>query len=136
MKRLTEADCEEIINSIKVELDRFKAEFIGVAPDWEPLHKLIPREWWDGWMFMHSDGDIRCYKHGITRRYLNIGVDGKCYVYRGKRKGWIEVDSTAAIDTAYHGIEQLGETRASKYNAAYRARKDAALARLGYTAVR
>ena len=42
MKRLTQADREEIIESIKAELAYVKAEFIGVAPDWEPLHKLLP----------------------------------------------------------------------------------------------
>ena len=33
-RRLTEADRQEIIDSIKAELEYLKAEFIGVDPDW------------------------------------------------------------------------------------------------------
>ena len=136
MKGLTEADHEEIVRSIQTELEKFKAEFIGVDPDWEPLHRLLPAVWWDGWMFMQRFDDLRCYKHGITRRYLCIDGNGQCWVDRGPRKGWVTVDATVAINAAYRGIEKLGETRESKYDAAYRARKYAALAAAGYTVIK
>ena len=136
MRGLSDADREEIVGSIQAELDKFKAEFIGVAPDWEPLHKFLPVEWWDGWMFMERNGDIRSYKHGITRNYLHLDGDARAYIYRGKRKGWVEIESTLAVDAAYYGIEDQGETRASKYNHAYRERKYAALASMGYAVVR
>lgn len=83
-------------------------------------------------MYMQRVGDIRCYKHGITRQYLNIDTSVRCYVYRGKRKGWVEIDPAVAIDIAYKGIETLGETRESKYDAAYRNRKYTALSARGY----
>jgi hypothetical protein len=134
-RRLTEADRLEIIDSIKAELEYLKAEFIGVDPDWDPLHKLLPPEWWDGWMFMQRSGEIRCYKHGITRNYLNIDPRGRCWTHRGKRKGWVQVDPGDAVDDAYHGIERLGETRESKYDAAYRTRKYTALEAAGYTVI-
>jgi len=136
MKTLTEADRQEIIDSLQAELNKFKAAFIGVAPDWEPLHKLLPPEWWDGWMFMEHNGDLRSYKHGITRNYLHLDADARCYMYRGKRKGWVEIDPTLAVDAAYFGIEKLGETRESKYDEAYRQRKYAALAARGFAVIK
>ena len=136
MKRLPQKDRDEIINSIKVELAKLKAEYVDTTPDWEPLHKLLPAEWWDGWMFMERKGEIRSYKHGITRNYLHLDADARAYIYRGKRKGWVEIDATLAVDAAYWGIEELGETRESAYDNAYRARKDAALASRGWAVIR
>jgi hypothetical protein len=129
-------DHDAIVEELQSQLDYLKAEFIGVNPDWEPLHNLLPAEWCDGWMFMECIGDIRCYKHGITREYLNIDSLGKCYVYKGKRRGYVEVNANDAIDWAYRRIEQCGETRESKYDDAYRARKYAAFAALGLTVIK
>jgi hypothetical protein len=125
-----------VIDDLQTAVDWIRAEFVGVNPEWRPLEKLLPPEWWSGWMFMERHGDICCYKHGITRRHLNIDPEGRCYVYMGSRKGWREVDAELAIDVAYENIEKLGETRESKYDDAYRARKYAAFAEMGITVIR
>jgi hypothetical protein len=133
---MSDVERDVLIDTLQSMLHHVKAEFIGVAPDWAPLENLLPPDWWDGWMFMEHDGDIRCYKHGITRRYLNIDSFGKCYIYRSAKRGWKEIDPTLAIDQAYKGIEKLGETRTSKYDKAYMESKYAHLEKAGITIIK
>ena len=43
------------------------------APDWEPLERVLPAEHCAGFVWMGlAPGGIRLYKHGLTRRYLNL----------------------------------------------------------------
>ena len=54
-------------------------------PNWKPLerlHKTSPLIFDIGdFMWMHSYNSIECYKHRITRHYLNIDNNGSCWRY-------------------------------------------------------
>jgi hypothetical protein len=119
-------------------LERFKAEHVGVDPQWKPLEDLLPMNWCDGFMFMQGglgpNHDINAYKHGITRKYLHIDAAGQCYRWTGD--GYEPRDSVSAILHVYEGIEQLGgATPETPYDAEYRARRDAALQQAGFTVI-
>jgi len=124
-------------------LASYKAEFIGVNPDWEPLHKVIPPEWWGGWMFMQGElgpnGDIICYKHGITRKSLHIDSAGQCWNYHyvgGNHPAeYTPVDSIDAVLAVYQGIENLGATPSTVYDKDYRDKRNAALTSAGFTVI-
>jgi hypothetical protein len=124
-------------------LESYKAGFIGGNPDWVPLHKVIPPEWWGGWMFMQGDlgpnGDIVCYKHGITRKSLHIDAEGRCwnYHYVGNNRPdiYTPVDSIDAVLAVYKGIEDLGATPSTVYDSDYRERRNQALKDAGFTVI-
>lgn len=61
-------------------------------PNWQPLRLLVPGEKLRSeFMFMgtfvaaETEGEARIelYKHQSSRRYLNVDVEGNCYVYDG-----------------------------------------------------
>lgn len=53
----------------------------AMEPDWEPLESVLPYEWCGQFMFMGYSDEIRLYKNGFTRRYLNLDPNGKAYRY-------------------------------------------------------
>jgi hypothetical protein len=121
--------------SIPKSLSFLKPEYMGTSSDFDLLHKMLPAEWWGGWTFSEKLGDVTCFKHGITRNYINIDKDGNCVAYMGNRKGWVIIDKQEAIEAAYRGLEEMGETRESKVDADYRARKLSRIEELGITVV-
>jgi hypothetical protein len=100
-------------------------------PDWAPLEKVLPSQWCDGFMFMGYCGDIRLYKHGFTRNYLNLDAEGKTYRYTGT--SYVPTSFEAAIEHVFEGLEEMGETRSSVYDAAAIRRKHEALRKAGWT---
>lgn len=77
----------------------FEAERLIVVgePNWPPLELVLTREECTEFMYMGRAGDIELYKHRITRRYLNISVDGqRCYRYFEGQ--YAEVTRFEAID--------------------------------------
>lgn len=66
-------------------------------PYWVPLERaLSPREC-RHFMYMGRVGDIELYKHCLTRRYLNIGSDGRRF-YRPVGDAFIEISRAEAIE--------------------------------------
>lgn len=68
-----------------------------VAANWSPLeaklkslggHADIIREFM--WMYVDQEGRIEYYKHTVTRRYLLLHQDGRCF--QQTASGLIEVD--------------------------------------------
>lgn len=124
-------------------LDRFQAEFVGVDPNWQPLERLLPEDWLGGWMFMQGglglNGDIICYKHGITRKSLHVDSSGKTYNWHYSEtnpKGiYTPVDPIEAVLAAYRGIENMGCTPSTIYDSDYIQRRNEALSEAGYTVV-
>jgi hypothetical protein len=63
-----------------------------------------------GFMWMGlAPGGIRLYKHGITRRYLNLYLDpgGDVFAYRYTGEGYVRIPLKTAIEAAFTGIERL-----------------------------
>lgn len=113
------------------------------TPDWEPLERVLPLEHCDGFMWMGlAPGGIRLYKHGITRRYLNLYLDpaGDVVAYRYTDGSYVRIPLKAAIDAAFTGIERLAgvcgsDPRATPYDHEYRALRDRRLRELGWTVI-
>lgn len=131
---------EDIVKALKDTLEAWKQEnHVGQDLDWKPLEALIPADWWGGFMYMGSmpgpEGRIHMYKHGITRRYLNISDNGQCWLYASVPGTYHEIDSISAVLRVYEGIEGLGATPSTVYDADYRAKRDAALAAAGYKVI-
>ena len=55
----------------------------------------------DDFMFMHSWDDIQCYKHRMTRRYLNIDNDGKFYRYLAEDGNYHKVSKFEAFEALF-----------------------------------
>jgi hypothetical protein len=100
-------------------------------PDWTPLEKVLPLKWCGGFMFMGYSGDIRLYKHGFTRNYLNLDAEGKTFRYTVR--GYVPTSFEAAIEHVFDGLEETGETRSSVYDDAAVRRKHEALKEAGWT---
>jgi hypothetical protein len=66
-------------------------------PNWAPLELVLTRKECAAYMYMGRAGDIELYKHRVTRRYLNISMDGlSFYLYAGGR--YVEVTQPVALD--------------------------------------
>ena len=52
-------------------------------------------------MHMSTEGDIQCYKHIMTRGYLNIDSDGKYYRYRIYYGEYHEVSKFEALTALF-----------------------------------
>lgn len=116
---------------------------------WKPLHKNIPKKWWDGFMYMgkyqymyinpHGQKVLvktYDYKHGITRRYLHITKSGRFFCNVGRSlNDYILVEPCSkqkALDIVFKGISQFGATRETKYDELYRAKRNKALTEAGF----
>lgn len=173
---------DDLILNISRACDQVRSGISTPEAAWLPLELVLPADEVAGFMFMGavpaaiippersfiSEADahypdpawvrqvIFRYKHGITRRYLNLGSDLRPYYYVGNAKaddgrgipGFGEnvyahhtggADPARqlerAIDLAFHEIEKFGATRSTAYNADYIAARNAKLVALGYRVV-
>ena len=65
-------------------------------PNWAPLELAIPASELDNFMHMGRAGEIELYKHRLTRRYLNIGPNSRCF-YRYVDGKYVEITQEAAL---------------------------------------
>lgn len=118
-------------------LDQWAEENLGDDPDWEPLEAAVSMEWCGGFMWMNrvvSGGVvIELYKHGITRRYLNLDADGGAHRWTGT--GYEPISLEEAIDHAFAGLEGMGWDRTTKYDDAFKAEKYRSLREAGWTVI-
>lgn len=81
------------------------------------------------------------YKHGITRKYLHIGEDLRCYAYHGSLRTADDLatyqpfPTDRMIDLAFYGLTDMGADRTTKYNADFIAERNARLVRAGFTVI-
>ena len=128
-------------DDLKVIIENWKKEqhISGDSAEWKPLENLLPLEYCDGFMYMGKSGNVHLYKHGVTRKYLNMDDDGICYRYSPKgcdNMGiYLPIDELQAVLHVYKDIEQFGATPETKYNEAYKAGRDAALKEAGITSI-
>lgn len=118
-------------------VDEWAEGNLGGEPNWEPLEKVIPPEWCGGFMWMQriqQDGlTIEMYKHGITRRYLNLDSDGQTYRYKGSE--YVPMSLEDAIASVFGGLEEMGWSRETDYDDGFVAKKYAALREAGWTVI-
>ena len=97
-----------------MQLDLFPE--MGQIPVWTPLLTLCKRYGtlhafrqygYDGildiddFMWMYTWGDVQCYKHVNTRRYLNIDSDGKFYRYLSEDGNYHKVSRFEAFTALF-----------------------------------
>lgn len=118
-------------------VDRWADEHLAGEPKWGPLLGALPAEWCGGFMWMQRVDDsgviIELYKHGITRRHLNLDGDGRAYRYTGS--GYMEITLAEAVEWVFDGIEAMGWSRETVYDDEFRATKYRALAEAGWTMI-
>ena len=86
-----------------------------IVPNWSPL-EILCKKYGNGrfsahgrngkleitdFMWMHSWDDIQCYKHRMTRRYLNIDNDGKFYRYLAEDGNYHKVSKFEAFEALF-----------------------------------
>lgn len=129
-------DSEQVL-AISRLVDQWAEENLFGEPDWGPLEAAIPREWCGGFMWMqrvkHRSRFIELYKHGITRRYLNLDQTGDAYEYTGK--GYRRIDFENAIEWVFEDLEEWGLSRETVYDDEFIARKYEALRKAGWTVI-
>jgi hypothetical protein len=121
------------IQALQPGFNRLFKEYRMDEPDWEPLEKVLPMEWCDGFGFMGYVGDIRMYKHGITRRYLNVDPKGKVYRYDSDKDEYFITSLDLAVDNVFDGIKEMGWTRETKVDDEFMAARRRALEEAGWT---
>ena len=104
-------------------------------PDWGPLEKVLPLKWCGGFMFMGYSGDIRMYKHGLTRHYLNADPRGNTYLYNSATGNYYKVSRKVALDVAFAGLEEMGYKRTTKCTPEVMAERRRRMEEAGYRVV-
>jgi hypothetical protein len=131
------ADRDEMVLRLSRLLDAWAEEHLGDDPDWAPLEAAIPRKWCGGFMWMNRIEDcgvvIELYKHGITRRYLNLDRFGNAYRYTDD--GYELIAMAEALDHVFCGLEEMGYDRETDYDEEFIRRKHQALREAGWTVI-
>lgn len=130
-------DKHEKILALSQMLDQWAEENLGDSPDWRPLETALPLEWCGGFMWMNrvvSGGVvIELYKHGITRRYLNIDTEGRAYEWTGE--GYEPMNLEEAIEHVFEKFEGTGWDRVTKYDDVFKAERYQMLRKAGWTVI-
>jgi len=79
-----------------------------------------------GFMFMGRLNGVHLYKHGLSRRYMNLGDDGRAYRYV-ERGRFVEIPFEEALAWVTEPLAEMGETLETPYDEEYKARRSAAL---------
>ena len=109
---------EEFIAKVETELKPLWEQTLRAhgahEPDWEPLHKVLPLHWCDGFCFMGYEGELRVYKQGFTRLCLYIDPAGNTYERHDHTFRKVPVEF--AVKEVFDGIEEFGFDRSTPYN--------------------
>ena len=118
-------------------VDRWAEKNLTGTPNWRPLESVLPMEWCGGFMWMQrvekKEATIELYKHGITRRYLNL--DEHDHAYKLTNVGYRRVSIEEAIDWVFENIEGMGWSRETVYDVDFVARRCEALREAGWTVI-
>lgn len=134
------------------------ADDLTLVPEWAPLERALPEAEWGGWMFMNrnaspvptlagqpSPGEIISYKHGITRKGLHLDGRGMAWtphwgslMDRPETTRWegpIPAEILLRDRGHYLMLADLGAGPGTAYDDTYRAERNAALTKAGYTVI-
>ena len=106
-----------------------------MEPDWKPLEARLTPAQCAGFMYMGKFNGVHLYKHGLTRRYLNLGDDGRAFRYLDRGR-FEEIAFEEALFWVAEPLAEMGETLETPYDEDYRARRSAALRALGCEEIR
>ena len=103
--------------------------------NWKPLEERLGPARCTGFMYMGKTNGINQYKHGLSRRYLNLSDDGRAFLQidRGRFK---EIPFSEALAWVAEPLTAMGETLECAYDEEYRARRSAALRAAGIQELR
>ena len=101
-----------------------------MEPDWKPLEAKLTTAQCAGFMYMGKLNGVHWYKHGLTRRYLNLGDDGRAYRYLDRGR-FEEIRFEEALSWVAEPLAEMGQTLETPYDKDYRVRRAAALCALG-----
>jgi hypothetical protein len=107
-------DRDELIaelEALKPEIERLMLDAGADEPDWGPLETALPMKWCDGFMYMGCFNGVHDYKHGLTRRSLQLDDRCRAYTYDSRRDRYREIPLDVAIDYVFEDIEAMGYTR-------------------------
>lgn len=114
---------DHLASKVAWALDRLRDRSLTVEPDWEPLERVLPADWCGGCMWMtravQRKAVIELYKHGITRRFLNLDHRGGAWRYVSASNTYRPQPLTVAVEWVYRDIEVLGAERSTVYDTAY-----------------
>ena len=123
------------IQELQPEIAKLMRSYGAHEPDWGPLENVLPYEECGGFMFMGYVGEVRMYKHGFTRRYLNLDPEGNAYGYIAKTNNYIKIPLELAIDEVFHGVEECGVRRNTPYSDEEQIKRQKAMEQAGWTIV-
>jgi hypothetical protein len=103
--------------------------------NWKPLEDRLEPAQCAGFMFMGRLNGINFYKHGLSRRYLNLGDDGRAYRYVDRGR-FTEIPFEEALAWVAEPLAELGKTLETAYDEAYMARRSATLRTAGWDELR
>jgi hypothetical protein len=99
--------------------------------NWKPLEEKLAPAQCAGFMFMGKLNGINLYKQGLTRRYLNLGDDGRAYRHLDRGR-FEEIPFEEAMRWVAEPLAEMGETLETPYDEDYRRRRAAALRAAGF----
>jgi hypothetical protein len=103
--------------------------------NWKPLEKRLACAQCAGFMFMGRINGVNLYKQGLSRRYLNLGDDGRAYRYLDRGR-FEEIPFEEALAWVVEPLAEMGETLETPYDEKYKARRSAALRAAGWEELR
>jgi hypothetical protein len=106
-----------------------------MTANWEPFEKKLKPAECAGFMFMGRMNGLNLYKHGLTRRYLNLADDGRAFHHLGAGR-FEEIPFEEALRWVVEPLAEMGETLETPYDEEYRARRSEALRAAGWEEVR
>jgi len=106
-----------------------------VQANWKPLEERLGPARCAGFMYMGRINGINQYKHGLSRRYLNLSDDGRAFrqLDRGRFE---EIPFPEAVVWVAEPLTAMGETLESACDEEYGARRSAALRGAGIQELR
>jgi hypothetical protein len=103
--------------------------------NWKPLEDRLGPARCAGFMYMGRINGVNLYKHGLSRRYLNLSDEGRAFrqLDRGRFE---EIPFSEALAWVAEPLAAMGETLESAYDEEYRARRSEALRAAGIEELR
>lgn len=98
--------------------------------NWRPLEERLKPAQCVGFMFMGRLNGVTLYKHGLSRRHLNLGDDGRAYRYVDCGR-FAEIPFEKALSWVVEPLAAMGETLETPCEEEYKARRSTCLRAAG-----